>query len=122
MRRRCSCVRSRRGRMVDSRLRTMVQSLATRIRCVSMGRSNKQPTRSKKYQTQVVIEVDEDGKYVAWCPALQACYTQGDTFEEAMTNVREVIALCLDELREKNKKIEIRYPEVIGIRQVVVTV
>jgi predicted RNase H-like HicB family nuclease len=86
-----------------------------------MRRRDKQPSRSKKYQTQVVIEVDEDGKYVAWCPALQACYTQGDSFEEAMQNIRDVIAICLEELKEENKEVELRYPEVIGIKQIEIT-
>jgi hypothetical protein len=39
-----------------------------------------------------------------------------------MENIHEVIGLCLDELRGENKDIELRYPEVIGIRQVEVTV
>jgi predicted RNase H-like HicB family nuclease len=60
-------------------------------------------SKSKKYQAQVVIEVDEDGKYIAWCPALQACYTQGDSFEEAMQNIRDVIVMCLDELKEEKR-------------------
>jgi predicted RNase H-like HicB family nuclease len=76
----------------------------------------------KSMHLQVVIELDEDGKYVAWCPALQGCYTQGDTFEEAMTNIRDVMAMCLDELREENKTLEQPFPEVIGIRQVEVMV
>jgi predicted RNase H-like HicB family nuclease len=38
----------------------------------------------KKYLLQVVIEQDEDGAYIAHCPALEGCYTQGDTYEEAM--------------------------------------
>jgi predicted RNase H-like HicB family nuclease len=70
----------------------------------------------------VVIEVDEDGKYIAWCPALQACYTQGDSFEEAMQNIRDVIAMCLDELKEEKREIDLRYPEVIGTKQVEITV
>jgi predicted RNase H-like HicB family nuclease len=88
-----------------------------------MSQKNKKlTTRPKTYQLQVVVEVDEDGKYVAWCPALQACYTQGDTYEEAMTNVQEVIAMCLEELQEERRPINLRYPEVIGIKQVEVTV
>jgi predicted RNase H-like HicB family nuclease len=86
-----------------------------------MNRKDRQP-RPKTYHLQVVIEVDEDGKYVAWCPALEACYTQGDTFEEAMENIRDVISLCLDELRAEKKQINLRYPEVIGIKQVEVEV
>jgi predicted RNase H-like HicB family nuclease len=87
-----------------------------------MSRKAKPSTPSRTYTLQVVVEVDEDGKYVAWSPALQACYTQGDTFEEAMKNIHDVIALCLEELHDENKTVELRYPEVIGIRQVEVTV
>src|SRR5271168_1912456 len=56
----------------------------------------------KTYDFQVVFEIDEDGKYVASCPALEACYTQGDTFEEAAENIRDVIAMCVAELKEAN--------------------
>jgi predicted RNase H-like HicB family nuclease len=83
-----------------------------------MSRANKAAPRPRTYQLQVIIEIDEDGKYVAWCPALQGCYTQGDTFEEAMDNIRDVIAMCLEELREEKKTVDLRFPEVIGIRQV----
>jgi predicted RNase H-like HicB family nuclease len=62
-----------------------------------MSRRNNSP---KTYELQVVIELDEDGKYVAWCPALEACYTQGDTFEEAMENIQDVATMCLEEAQE----------------------
>ena len=87
-----------------------------------MAKREKKPFPTKTYHLQVVIEMDEDGKYVAWCPALKACYTQGDTFEEAMENVRDVIEMCLEELREEKGRIDLRYPEVIGIRHIELTV
>ena len=87
-----------------------------------MTTKGRRPTRAKTYQLQVVVEVDEDGKYVAWCPALQACYTQGDTYEEAITNIQDVIAMCLEELREEKREVDLRFPEVIGVKQVEVTV
>ncbi|MFH1009728.1 MAG: type II toxin-antitoxin system HicB family antitoxin [bacterium] len=74
------------------------------------------------YRFQVVIEQDEDGLYVVECPALQGCYTQGATFEEALENIREVIRMCLQELEEENRPIESRYPEVIGIKMVEIAV
>lgn len=43
------------------------------------------------YRYHVIIERDEDGIYVVYCPALQGCYTQGDTYEEALRNVKEAI-------------------------------
>ncbi len=52
---------------------------------------------AKRHVFQVIIEQDEAGYYVAECPALKACYTQGKTFEEAVENIRDVIAMCLGE-------------------------
>ena len=59
----------------------------------------------KKYLLQVVIEQDEDGVYVAHCPALEGCYTQGDTYEEAMGRRRKnmVPQMCLEELKEEKE-------------------
>ena len=76
----------------------------------------------QKHLLPVVVEQDEDGVYIASCPALEGCYTQGDTFEEAMTNIKDVIQICLEELKEGKKKIGLKYPEVIGMKWVEVTV
>ena len=74
------------------------------------------------YRLQVIIEQDEDGLYVADVPALVGCHTQGRTFEEALDNIREVIAMCIQEMREDGKTIETHYPEVVGIKTVEVAV
>ena len=37
----------------------------------------------KEYEFTIVIERDEDGRFLAICPALQGCYTEGETEEEA---------------------------------------
>jgi hypothetical protein len=44
-------------------------------------------TKMEKYTLPVVIEKDEYG-YFAMCPALQGCYSQGDTYEEAIKYTR----------------------------------
>ena len=75
-------------------------------------KNGKPSKRPKTYTLQIVVEMDEDGRYVASCPALEGCYSQGDSFEQALHNVRDVVAMCLDELREENKEIDVRYPEV----------
>jgi predicted RNase H-like HicB family nuclease len=46
----------------------------------------------------VVIERDGDGLYVGEVPQLRACYSQGRTIDELLSNMREVIALYVDEL------------------------
>ncbi len=48
----------------------------------------------------VIIERDEDGIYVGEVPQLQACYSQGKTIDELMTNMVEVISLCLEEMSD----------------------
>jgi predicted RNase H-like HicB family nuclease len=42
------------------------------------------------------IELGEDGYFVARCPALRGCVTQGKTREEAQANLQEAIALYLE--------------------------
>ena len=44
----------------------------------------------------VVIEKDEDSFYVASCPALKGCWSQGATEAEALINIREAIEGCLE--------------------------
>ncbi|MDE2180303.1 MAG: type II toxin-antitoxin system HicB family antitoxin [candidate division NC10 bacterium] len=45
---------------------------------------------------KVIVELGEDGQYVAHCPALKSCWSQGKTREEALQNVREAIELYLE--------------------------
>lgn len=49
----------------------------------------------------VTIERDEEGWYVAECPEIPGCVTQGRTEEEALENIKEAIELCLEVRREK---------------------
>jgi predicted RNase H-like HicB family nuclease len=49
---------------------------------------------------QVLIYPGEDGYWVAECPSLPGCISQGGTREEAITNVREAIALYVETLEE----------------------
>jgi predicted RNase H-like HicB family nuclease len=45
---------------------------------------------------KIVLETGMDGYIVAHCPALKGCVTQGRTEEEAITNIKEAIELCLE--------------------------
>ena len=53
-------------------------------------------------KASVVIEKDENGFY-AWCPELKGCQSQGDTLDEAMTNIREAIELYLETLSDEER-------------------
>ena len=48
------------------------------------------------YKFTVVVERDEDGLYVASVPLLQGCYTQGETYEEALENIKDAIRLHIE--------------------------
>ena len=49
-----------------------------------------------KYKYRIIIEQDEDGVYIASCPALKGCYSQGDTIEEAVENIKDAIRLHIE--------------------------
>jgi predicted RNase H-like HicB family nuclease len=52
-------------------------------------------------QYRIVLEPDtEDGGYLARCPALPGCFSQGETREEAISNVREAIEAYLGSLKK----------------------
>jgi predicted RNase H-like HicB family nuclease len=51
---------------------------------------------------QVIIYPGEDGYWVAECPSLPGCITQGKTKEDALTNIREAIEGYLEALKEDN--------------------
>jgi len=47
---------------------------------------------------RVVIEQDEDGVFVATCPSLPGCVSQGDTRKEAVTNMHDAMSGYLESL------------------------
>jgi predicted RNase H-like HicB family nuclease len=49
---------------------------------------------------QVIIFRGEDGFWVAECPSLPGCISQGTTREDAVINIREAIQLYIETLRE----------------------
>ena len=70
-------------------------------------------TNTSKQEFYVIIERDEDGYYIGEVPQLKACYSQGETIDELMENIKEVIELCLE---ENNETIS----EFVGIQKVVI--
>jgi len=64
----------------------------------------------------VTLDRDEDGAWVAECPSIPGCVSQGESREEALENVREAIALCLEVRSERGM------PLTVETRQVEVAV
>ena len=59
-----------------------------------------------------VLERDEDGVWIAQCPAIPGCVSQGATREEALANVREAIAACLEVRAERGLPLTVETQQV----------
>jgi predicted RNase H-like HicB family nuclease len=58
------------------------------------------------YDFKVVLDPDaETGGYVVKCPSLPGCYSQGETLDEALANIKEAIELCLEDMKVHNERI-----------------
>ncbi len=44
----------------------------------------------------IIVEGGSDGYFVS-CPPLQGCYSQGDTYEEAVENIKDAIRLHIED-------------------------
>jgi len=60
----------------------------------------------------VTIDRDEDGMWIVECPSIPGCVSQGTTKEEALTNVKEAIGLCLEVRAEKGLPLTIETRQV----------
>ncbi|MHB9072338.1 MAG: type II toxin-antitoxin system HicB family antitoxin [Desulfobaccales bacterium] len=54
---------------------------------------------------RVIIEQDEDGVFVAHCPSLPGCISQGATREEAQANIKEAVTGYLESLKKHGEAI-----------------
>jgi len=60
----------------------------------------------------VTIERDEDGMFVAECPAIPGCLSQGKTRQEALSNIREAITHCLEVRRQEGLPLTVETAEI----------
>jgi predicted RNase H-like HicB family nuclease len=51
----------------------------------------------EKRHYPVIVEQDRDGVFIVTCPVFEGCYSYGHTIGEAMKNIEEAIASCLDD-------------------------
>lgn len=58
--------------------------------------------RKKILEYTVVFEEEKEGGYSAWVPTLPGCASQGETFEEALGNIKEAINLYLEDSAKKD--------------------
>ena len=60
----------------------------------------------------VTIDRDEDGVWIAECPAIPGCVSQGPTKEQALENVKDAIKLCLEVRTERGLPLTIETHQV----------
>ena len=58
----------------------------------------------ERHRFSVVVEKDKHG-YFAFCPELQGCYTQGDTYEEALENIHDAINLHVEDRKASGEEL-----------------
>jgi antitoxin HicB len=49
---------------------------------------------------RVILEIDEDGVFVAECPTLPGCVSEGKTREEALLNIKDAIQGYIESLEK----------------------
>lgn len=81
--------------------------------CAIIGSSGRE-----ELEYTVVIRKAPDGFYLASCPLIPEAHAQGETYEECLANIREVLELCLEYRKERGEEI----PEEIGTKQVTVAI
>ncbi len=62
----------------------------------------------------VYIEQDENGVFIGSVPSVVGCHAQGDTQEEMLKNLQEVLALCLRNMAKE----EIAPTKFVGIQNI----
>lgn len=60
----------------------------------------------------VTLYQDEDGVFIAECPSIPGCVSQGETEEEAEKNIREAIKACLEVRSERGLPLQVKTREV----------
>ena len=60
-----------------------------------------------QYRFTIVVEQDEDGVFIGSCPAMQGCYAQGDTYDEVVANLEDVVRLHVEARRSQGEPIPI---------------
>jgi predicted RNase H-like HicB family nuclease len=73
----------------------------------------------KSYRFSVIVEKDKDG-YFAFAPDLQGCYTQGDSYEEVIENIRDAIRLHIEDILASGESIDVS--EIVSLTSLEVAV
>lgn len=68
-----------------------------------------------EYNFKIVIEECEEGGYYAECPAFQGCHVEGETYEETINEMKQVIAGFIEEYKKTGEKIPIDNYSIVSV-------
>jgi len=71
------------------------------------------------FHISVIVEKDKDG-YFAFCPDLKGCYSQGDSYEEVIENIKDAIRLHIEDRLADGEKLEL--PDTVSLTSLEVAV
>ena len=71
-----------------------------------------------KQYFKVVVEKDEDGRFIATVPELPGCVSDGRTKREALKNVREAIAGYMETLKDMGWSL----PRIVSVDRIAVEI
>ena len=63
----------------------------------------------KNFTLIVTVEPQEEGGYLAVCENIKQCYAEGETYEEAIENLKDVAQICL-ELDAQREGVSLKVP------------
>jgi predicted RNase H-like HicB family nuclease len=75
-------------------------------------------SETKILHLPILVEQDEDNFYIVSCPLFKGCHSYGNTIDEALENIREVIDMCIEEEKEKASEMN----RFIGFREMHISV
>ncbi|MEK6557812.1 MAG: type II toxin-antitoxin system HicB family antitoxin [Candidatus Margulisiibacteriota bacterium] len=58
----------------------------------------------KEHYYKVIVEPQEEGGFTGFVPKLPGCVTEGETYEETISNLREAVLLYLETLHDRQGK------------------
>jgi predicted RNase H-like HicB family nuclease len=75
-------------------------------------------SETKTLHLPILVEQDEDNFYIVSCPVFKGCHSYGSTIDEALSNIKEVIDMCIEEEKEQDSEIN----RFVGFREMQVPI
>jgi predicted RNase H-like HicB family nuclease len=69
-------------------------------------------------QYTIIIRKAPDGLFIAGCPLIPEAHAQGESYEECLANVKEVLEMCIEYRKERNEEI----PDEVGMDRITLAV